>query len=46
MPAALGLSTYRWNNNIKSILLLLAFPVLLLMLLGSIFFVFGLVVTG
>jgi len=43
MPAALGLTTYRWNNNIKSILLLLAFPVLLLTLLGGIFFVYGLV---
>src|SRR5882672_11110791 len=39
--AALGLSTYRWNNNIKSILLLLAFPFLLLALLGGIFYVFG-----
>ena len=43
MPAALGLTTYRWNNNIKSILLLLAFPALLLTLLGGIFFVYGLV---
>src|SRR5580700_4021353 len=42
MPAALGLTTYRSNNNIKSILLLLAFPGLLLALLGGIFFVFGL----
>ena len=42
MAAALGLTTYRWNNNIKSILLLAAFPVLLLSLLGGIFFVFGL----
>jgi len=45
-PAKLGLSTYRWNNNIKSILLLLAFPLLLLVLLGGIFFVFGLFTTG
>src|SRR3984885_6957546 len=42
MPAALGLTTYRSNNNIKLILLLLAFPGLLLALLGGIFFVFGL----
>ena len=43
MAAALGLTTYRSNNNIKSILLLSAFPLLLLALLGGIFFVFGLV---
>ena len=43
MPAVLGLSTYRWNNNIKSVLLLLAFPFLLLGLLGGIFLVFGLI---
>ena len=41
MPTALGLTTYRWNNNIKSVLLLMAFPFLLLLLLGGIFFVFG-----
>jgi heat shock protein HtpX len=41
MPSVLGLTTYRWNNNIKSVLLLLAFPFLLLALLGGIFFVFG-----
>jgi heat shock protein HtpX len=34
MVAALGLSTYRWNNNLKSILLLAAFPFLLLLLLA------------
>jgi heat shock protein HtpX len=34
MPASLGLSTYRWNNNLKSILLLAAFPFLLLLLLA------------
>lgn len=39
--AAIGLSTYQWNNNIKSILLLLLFPVLLLFLLGLIFYLFG-----
>jgi heat shock protein HtpX len=33
MPA-IGLSTYRWNNNIKSMLLLAAFPFLLLLLLA------------
>lgn len=39
--ATLGLTTWRQNNNIKSILLLAAFPVLLLALLGGIFFLFG-----
>jgi len=34
MAAVLGLSTYRWNNNLKSILLLTAFPFLLLLLLA------------
>ena len=37
----LGLTSYRLNNNIKSILLLAAFPLLMLVLLGGIFFVFG-----
>ena len=37
--AALGLSTYRWNNNLKSIFLLAAFPALLLLLLGALLFV-------
>jgi heat shock protein HtpX len=41
-PARIGLSTYRWNNNFKSILLVAAFPLLLAALLGGIFFVFGL----
>ncbi len=41
MQATLGLSTYRWNNNIKSMLLLALFPVLLLALLGGIFYLFG-----
>src|ERR1700722_10546497 len=45
-PAKLGLTTYRWNNNIKSIVLLLAFPLLLAALLGVIFFVLGLVLIG
>jgi len=43
MPAALGLSTYKWNNNIKSILLLILFPVLLMALLGILSFAFGFV---
>src|SRR5580693_6779391 len=46
MPAALGLTTYRWNNNTKSILLILAFPALLLVLFGGIFFVYGLLMSG
>jgi heat shock protein HtpX len=41
MPAALGLSTYKWNNNIKSLLLLLLFPFLLLAMLGGIFYIYG-----
>jgi heat shock protein HtpX len=45
-PAKLGLTTYRWNNNIKSIVLLLAFPLLLAALLGVIFFVLGLALIG
>jgi heat shock protein HtpX len=40
--AALGLTTYRLNNNLKSAALLAAFPVLLLTLLGVVFFVLGL----
>jgi heat shock protein HtpX len=40
--AALGLMSWRSSNNIKSIALLAAFPVLLLSLLGAIFFFFGL----
>jgi len=39
MPATLGLSTYRWNNNLKSIALLAAFPALLLLLLGTLCYV-------
>jgi heat shock protein HtpX len=39
--AALGLTTYRLNNNIKSTALLIAFPVLLLTLLGVVFFALG-----
>jgi heat shock protein HtpX len=44
--ATLGLTSYRWSNNTKSILLLAAFPLLLLTLLGAIFFLFGLVAGG
>jgi len=39
--ALLGLTTYRQDNNIKSTVLLLAFPFLLLTLLGGIFFFGG-----
>ena len=39
--ALLGLTTYRQNNNIKSMVLLAMFPVLLLSLLGFIFFFVG-----
>ena len=42
----LGLTTYRLNNNIKSTLLLLAFPFLLLTLLGGSVFFFGLIASG
>jgi heat shock protein HtpX len=39
--ALLGLTTYRQNNNIKSMVLLAMFPVLLLSLLGFTFFLVG-----
>lgn len=39
--AALGLTTYRLNNNLKSTALLVLFPVLLLGLLGVVFFALG-----
>src|ERR1041385_5091335 len=39
--AALGLTSYRLNNNLKSTALLVLFPLLLLTLLGVIFFLFG-----
>jgi heat shock protein HtpX len=39
MAATLGLSTYRWNNNLKSLFLLAAFPALLLLLLGTLCYV-------
>ncbi len=41
MAAALGLSTYRWNNNLKSFLLLAVFPFLLLLLLGILVYLFA-----
>ncbi|HEY5046517.1 MAG TPA: M48 family metallopeptidase [Rhizomicrobium sp.] len=44
--AMLGLTSYRRSNNFKSILLLLAFPALLLALVGGVFFVFGLFMSG
>ena len=44
--ASLGLTSWRSSNNIKSILLLVAFPVLLLFLVGGIFFLFGAVEGG
>ncbi len=40
--AALGLTTHRQNNNLKSLLLLAAFPLLLAALVGFTFFFFGL----
>lgn len=39
--ASVGLTTYIWNNQIKSILLLLGFPVLLLALMFAAFALFG-----
>ena len=41
MAAALGLSTYRWNNNLKSILLLAAFPFLLLLMLSALVYIYA-----
>ena len=41
--ALLGLTTYRQNNNIKSMVLLAMFPVLLLALLGFIFLFVGII---
>lgn len=43
MNTVLGLSTYRWNNNIKSMILLALFPVLLLLLLFCIAYATGFV---
>lgn len=39
--ATLGLSTYRWNNNLKSVVLLAAFPLLLIALLWLFFYLVG-----
>ncbi len=39
--AQLGLTTYRLNNNLKSAALLIAFPFLLLALMGLIVFLLG-----
>lgn len=44
--ASIGLTSYRWNNNFKSFLLLAAFPLLLIALLGGIFFAVGLLTSG
>src|SRR3984885_2028688 len=44
--ATLGLTAWRSSNNTKSVLLLAAFPALLLILLGVIFFVFGALMGG
>ncbi len=41
MPEALGLSTWRWKNNIKSVFILSAFPFLLLGILWGIIYVSG-----
>ncbi|MDD2325851.1 MAG: M48 family metallopeptidase [Alphaproteobacteria bacterium] len=41
IPPALGLSTYRWNNNLKSILLMAAFPCLLMGLVAVFFYYAG-----
>ena len=32
---AAGLATYQWNNQLKSILLLLGFPLLLVLMVGA-----------
>ncbi|HEY3777717.1 MAG TPA: M48 family metallopeptidase [Rhizomicrobium sp.] len=40
--ASLGLTGWRQSNNVKSVALLAAFPVLLLVLLGAVFFFFDL----
>jgi len=39
--AAIGLSTYRWNNNLKSLFLLAAFPFLLLLLVAILAWLLG-----
>ncbi|MBV8168946.1 MAG: M48 family metalloprotease, partial [Alphaproteobacteria bacterium] len=45
-PPPLGLTTYRWNNNLKSGALLVAFPVLLMALAFAILWGYALVNTG
>jgi heat shock protein HtpX len=42
----IGLSSYRWNNNVKSMLLLAAFPFLLLTFLGILLYVVMLFISG
>ncbi len=41
----IGLSSYRWNNNIKSLLLLALFPFLLLLFVAALFYVVMLAIT-
>lgn len=42
VPAtALGITSYRWSNDIKSLLMLAAFPALLLAIVAGIMYVFG-----
>jgi len=41
MSQPIGLSTYQWNNNIKSVVMLAAFPCLLIGLVALFFFVIG-----
>ena len=41
----IGLSSYRWNNNIKSLVLLALFPFLLLLFLAALFYVVMLAIT-
>lgn len=45
MTSSLGLSTYQWNNNIKSIMMLAAFPGILLGIVALFFFAYGLMST-
>lgn len=39
LAPTIGLSTYRWNNNIKSLVLLAAFPFLLLLFLTALMYI-------
>lgn len=41
MSEPLGLTTYQWNNNIKSMLLVALFPCLLIGLVGAFFWIVG-----